>query len=200
MPDLDIEGKLTLSFPPGWQAIKLDDEAWYRDDLKSQVKAVDVVAAQGTSHWWIEVKDCAGFETDNLPRLSAAEPKAVDKVRQWVKQQGLDRDVQVKRCKPFIVDEVFEKFAGSIMCMVSAQRALQTSKNATALKPFLAAMCDDASLNVGLLLTWSGPEFKRLANRLSTKLQQRMTAFGVNCFVVDEVERLPGQPWRARRP
>ena len=33
MPDLDIEGKLVVSFPADWLAVKLDDEAWYREDM-----------------------------------------------------------------------------------------------------------------------------------------------------------------------
>lgn len=199
MPDLDIEGKLTLTFPGGWKAVKLDDEAWYRNEFKSQARAVDVVATHGAHHWWIEVKDCAGFEIANLPRFQAAEPQAVMQVRQWVKQQGLDKDVQVKRGKPFIVDELLEKFHGSMTCMVGAQRAQGVSPNAARLTPFMAAMSEKASLNLVLLLTWRGPDFKRMARLLKTKLEQRMAAFNVACLVVDEMERVPGQPWQAHR-
>lgn len=200
MPDLDIEGKLVVSFPADWLAVKLDDEAWYREDMNSKVKAVDVVATRGNDHWWIEVKDCAGFETENMPRLSEAEPQAVTQTRQWIKQQGFDRDAQVKRYKPFIVDEVFEKFMGSVVCMVAAQRARQASRKTAALEPFMAALNDRNSLNLALLLTWQLPDFKRLATRLNTKLEQRMKAFAVTCFVVDEMGTLPGQPWRTYRP
>jgi hypothetical protein len=199
MPELNIEGKLILYFPEGWLAIKLDDEAWYRDDMKSTVKAVDVVATQGTNHWWIEVKDCAGYEPANLPRLSATEPHEVSQARQWLKQQGFDRDVQARRSKPFIVDEVFEKFMGSMLCIVAANRAQHATTNAATLKPFMAALGGKGSLNLALLLTWKGADFKRLANRLYTKLAQRVAAFNVTCFVVDEIGTVPGQPWKVRR-
>jgi len=199
MPDLDIEGKLRLNFPRGWRAVKLDEEAWYRDEMKSQVKAVDVIAVRGTTHWWIEVKDCAGYEVDSLPRLQPSEPTCVTEVRQWAKQQGFDKCVQVRRAKPFIVDEVFDKFTGSIISLMAAQRAPETSKSAAKLKPFMAAMSEKTSLNLVLLLTWRGTDFKRLAKLLKTKLEQRVVAFNVTCHVVDELESVPGQPWQACR-
>lgn len=39
MLELEIEGKLRLSFLAGWQATKLDDEPWYRNGMKSQLRA-----------------------------------------------------------------------------------------------------------------------------------------------------------------
>lgn len=200
MPDVDIiEGTLKLSFPAGWHAIKLDDAPWYRQDMKSHVKAVDIVAVSGANHWWIEIKDCEGYEEDNRPRLSPADPAAMTSARDLLKQHDLEKEVSIKRKKPFIVDEIFEKFTGSMMCMIAAQRAMPASPNATALKPFFAAAMNGSTLNIALLLTWQQPEFNRLANLLSTKLQQRMNAFSINCFVVNDAQPLPMQPWRAVR-
>jgi len=199
MPDLDIEGKLTLSFPRGWKAIKFDDQAWYRDDIKSQVKAVDVVAVRGTTCWWIEVKDCAGYEAENMPRLTQADPPAVSKTREWIKKQALDKQVQVRRYKPFIVDELFEKFMGTMVCTAVAQRSCISSKNAADIKPYMVAMSDKVALNFVLLLTWGGADFKRLAKLLKSKMDQRMSAMNVSCFVVGENEQASGQPWRVCR-
>ena len=62
--------QLRFDFPEPWQALKFDESAWYRNTIKTRVKAMDLVACLDATHWWIEVKDCKGFEADNLPRLS----------------------------------------------------------------------------------------------------------------------------------
>lgn len=199
MPDIDIEGRLRLSFPAQWQAIKLDDAPWYRQDLKSRVKAVDVVAVDGMTHWWIEVKDCRGFEQNNRPRLSPAEPDAVIAVRNYAKDNDLLDEVIVKRAKAFIVDELAEKVEGALICMATARRASSASEKAAALAPFVEAVATGATWNIVLLLTWDPSDFKRLANRLSTKIQQRLVAFHVHCHVVNEADLAPLQPWTTMR-
>lgn len=199
MLELDIEGKLKLSFPAGWQATKLDDEPWYRHDMQSQLRAVDVVAAQGTTHWWIEVKDCLGYETENRPRFSPAEPAALATARQLIAQNGLDKEVKVKRAKPFIIDELVEKVIGSMTCLATAQRAAHSATQAAALQPFASAAAPGTSWNVVLLVTWAPTDFKRLARLLTTKMSQRLAAFGVACFALNEHELAPGQPWSVHR-
>lgn len=199
MLELDIEGKLKLSFPAGWQATKLDDEPWYRNDMKSQLRAVDVVAVQGSTHWWIEVKDCKGYEADNLPRFSPAEPAALATARQLIAQNGLDKEVKAKRAKPFIIDELVEKIMGSMTCLATAQRAAHSAAHAAALRPFASATAAGTSWNIVLLVTWVPNDFKRLARLLTTKMSQRFAAFEVACFALNEHERAPGQPWSVHR-
>ncbi len=99
------EGKLALHFAEGWQAVKWDEQAWYRDSnaLGSRIKGMDVVAiGPDGQHWWIELKDCLGYETENLPRLTAADPVQVQTVNTWLKDNQLDQLVCAKRKKLFI--------------------------------------------------------------------------------------------------
>lgn len=199
MLELDIEGKLKLSFPAGWQATKLDDEPWYRNEMRSQLRAVDVVAVQGTTHWWIEVKDCLGYETENLPRFSPAEPAAMGTARQLIAHNGLDKEVKVKRAKPFIIDELAEKIIGSMMCLTTAQRAAPGVVHAASLQPFASAAAAGTSWNIALFVTWAPTDFKRLAKLLTTKMSQRFDALGVACFALNEHELAPGQPWSVHR-
>jgi hypothetical protein len=74
------EGTLQLTFNPGWHAIKFDDTPWYAvSNLSAHgVKAMDVTAlGPDGHHWWIEIKDCVGYEADNQPRLALAPPPEV---------------------------------------------------------------------------------------------------------------------------
>ncbi len=55
------------------------------------------------------------------------------------------------------------------------------------------------SWNIVLLVTWAPNDFKRLARLLTTKMAQRLAAFGVACFALNEHELAPGQPWSVHR-
>ena len=192
--------QLRFDFPEPWLALKFDDTAWYRDEVKSRVKAVDIVACHGNSHWWVEVKDCKGFEPENLPRLSPNPDSAeVVAVREWARNQGYDRAVTVKRAKLFVVDEVAEKLEGTLVSLAAAQRTDAGNAQAAEVTPF--AQVADASVqwSVVLLLTWNPRDFGRLAMRLRDKLQQRLAAYNVQCFVLNESESAPHQPWTLTR-
>jgi hypothetical protein len=205
MADPIFEGsvgrQLRFDFPVPWMALKFDEAAWYQDTIKTRVKAMDVVACHGASHWWVEVKDCKDFEADNLPRLSPNDPAAVDIVRTWAQTQGHDRSVTVKRAKPFVVDEVAEKLEGTLISLAAAKRAGTVSANAAALLPFADVIDTTAQWSVVLLLTWnpSARDFGRLAMRLRDKLRKRLAAFNVQCFVLNESESAPQQPWTLSR-
>jgi hypothetical protein len=61
MPSLQ-EGNLRLDFPPGWDAQKYDDWAFYRQHFirsRDGLKAVDVLAWQPDARtaWLVEIKD-----------------------------------------------------------------------------------------------------------------------------------------------
>ena len=197
-----VEGRLRFDFPAPWQAVKFDDTAWYRETIKSRVKAVDIVAFHGDRHWWIEVKDCLGFEADNLPRLAAGEPAAVQTVREWTESEGYKNLVLVKRAKPFIVDEVAEKLEGTLVSLAAARRAAESEKMPVAeVLPAAGVMAPEAEWTLVLLLTWKpeAKDFDRLAMRLRDKLDKRLAAFKLDCIVLNEHERAPNQPWRVTR-
>ena len=193
--------QLRFDFPPPWQAIKFDDTPWYRGTIKTRVKAVDVMACLDGVHWWIEVKDCKGFEADNLPRLSPSDPAEVDVVRAWAKSQGHDRAVTIQRAKPFVVDEVAEKLEGTLVSLMAAARADAHNADAQKLNPFARVLEGSAQWSVVLLLTWNpaARDFGRLAMRLRDKLRQRLAAYNVQCFVLNESESAPHQPWTLTR-
>jgi hypothetical protein len=205
MADPIFEGakgrQLRFDFLPDWRAVKFDDSAWYRDDIKSHVKAMDVLASDGTAHWWIEVKDCEGFEKDNLPRLSPADPPEVEATRAWVANQGYTGTVAVRRSKPFVVDEVAEKLEGTLVGVTAAARSAASQVSAAALAPFAKVTYGPAPWSVVLLLTWrpDARDFGRLAMRLRDKLCQRLAAYKVQCFVLNETESAPEQPWTLTR-
>lgn len=199
-----VEGKLRFDFPDPWEAVKFDDTRWYRETIKSRVKAVDIVAFSGDRHWWIEVKDCLGFETDNLPRLAAGEPDAVQTVRDWAESQGCKNLVTVKRAKPFIVDEVAEKLEGTLVGLAAARRAAQSDEvpgPVAQVQPAAGVMAPEAKWSLVLLLTWDpeARDFGRLAMRLRDMLVKRLAAFRLDCFVLNENESAPNQPWSVTR-
>lgn len=193
--------QLRFDFPEPWQALKFDESAWYRNTIKTRVKAMDLVACLDATHWWIEVKDCKGFEADNRPRLSPSDPEEVAVVRTWAKSQGHDRAVSIQRAKPFVVDEVAEKLEGTLLSLAAAVRATPVQTDAAAVAPFARAMDAAAQWSVVLLLTRNpaARDFGRLAMRLRDMLRKRLAAYNVQCFVLNESESAPHQPWTVTR-
>lgn len=173
------EGSLQLTFAAGWQAVKFDDTAWHRQHFGTQ-KAMDILAAHGAQHWWIEIKDCEGFEQNNLPRMSPTELPALQQTRAWIESQGLKPQVRVVRAKPFIIDEVIEKLRSTLVTVLAAQRAGEAL-----LLPYAAAWNPGGQLKVVLLLTWDINDFRRLAHRLQQKLNMALGPYGLQGFVVN---------------
>lgn len=197
-----VEGRLRFDFPAPWQVVKFDDTAWYRETIKSRVKAVDLVAFSGDRHWWIEVKDCLGFEMENFPRLIPGDQPVVETVREWAKLQGHMNHVVVKRAKPFIVEEVAEKLEGTLVSLAAARRAALSEEVPVAeVLSAAGVMAPEAEWTLVLLLTWKpeARDFDRLAMRLRDKLDKRLAAFRLDCFVLNENERAPAQPWSVTR-
>ncbi|MDZ7852315.1 MAG: hypothetical protein U5L98_06615 [Halomonas sp.] len=181
MPEVQ-EGRLKFGFPVGWQLAKYDDSTWYRQRMKSRLKGVDILAHDGgPTQWWIEVKDCEGYEPENRPRMSASDSPDVTQVRQWVEQQGLKPEVQVARRKPFIIDEVEEKLRDTLAALAVAEREADPE-----LAVFYAVQAPSPALRVVLLLTWNQRDFKRLAARLQTRLERALAPYGIRGFVVNE--------------
>jgi hypothetical protein len=173
------ENTLQLEFSNEWQAIKFDDHgSWHRKQF-GDYKAVDVLAFhQKYGHYWIEIKDCEGYEQDNQPRLSPKEPDELVQTRQWLEQQSFKEIVSAKRKKPFIIDELVEKVRDSLISVQIAQRL-----NEPSLQSFYIAR---KPIKIVLLLTWESKDFNRLASRLKTKLDQKMSKFGFTSLVVNQ--------------
>jgi hypothetical protein len=197
------EGTLQLTFNPGWHAIKFDETPWYAvsSNLSAHgVKAMDVTAlGPGGHHWWIEIKDCVGYEADNLPRLALNPPPEVKATQTWANDQGWKGRVEAKRAKLFVADEVLQKVVGTVATLTAAARAPATDAHAAAVRPFVAAGMAGSRWNVVLLLTWNIPDYGRLASRLKTALEQRLRAFDVTCHVVNENITAPALPWTVGR-
>lgn len=202
MNPINVDGVL-LTFQPGWKVLKIDEAAWYRDGdaIGNQVKAMDVTAFGPSGHWWIEVKNCHGHEVANRPRLTPSDPKPTEltDTEKWIVERGWDQLVEVKRKKLFVVDEVVQKVAGTIASLAAAERAPLKELRATSVKPYAQGYMPGKQLTVVLLLTWSLPDFAVLASRLKTRMEQRLRAFDVTCFVVNETVSAPAQPWAAER-
>lgn len=66
------EGTLVFSFSEEFDAIKFDDSLFYRKYFGKQHegKGVDIVCRSEKALQFIEIKDCQGFERDNLWRTS----------------------------------------------------------------------------------------------------------------------------------
>ncbi|KPW77139.1 hypothetical protein ALQ65_100555 [Pseudomonas syringae pv. coriandricola] len=182
-----VEGTLTFSFPDDWQVIKFDETLWYTERMKRSLKGMDILAAKENSHWWIEIKDCVGYEPDNLPRMSETLPVSVVTAKQWLDAQAFAAQVKVQRRKLFIIDEVMQKFRDTLVSVVVAHREIDGE-----LSSYTAPARSGQGLVIVLLLTWSARDYGRLAARLKMKLDMALKPYGLTGFVVDETCRVPG--------
>ncbi|GFM87447.1 hypothetical protein PSCICO_28460 [Pseudomonas cichorii] len=182
-----VEGMLTFSFDDEWQVIKFDESQWYCDRMKRQLKGMDILAIKDERHWWIEIKDCLGYEPANIPRMSGADPSGVTSTKEWLAGQSFAGDVKVQRQKLFIIDEVMQKFRDTLASVVIAQR-----EGDQELRAYVAPIKGNPPLVVVLLLTWEPREYGRLAARLKLKLDMALKPYGLTGFVVNETCRVPG--------
>jgi hypothetical protein len=192
------EGRLRFAFPADCEVVKFDDSDWYRRTQRDGIKGMDFLVTQGHQHWWVEVKDCQGFENENKPRLSPAEPVALEPSRKWLQTMAYDDSVQVKRKKPFILDEVAEKLHGTLLTLMAARRA-PADNSARVLHPFMAVVDGSPAWTVVLLLTWEDRDFKRLAVRLQDQFAKKLKTFRVQTYIINTLIPLPHQPWIVTR-
>lgn len=68
------EQKLSFIFPDTWQAIKYDDESFYRNKVNQcqDTKAVDILALSECELFLIEVKDFRNYRIENKQRIKTA--------------------------------------------------------------------------------------------------------------------------------
>lgn len=176
------EGRLSFYFPEGWQVIKYDDSEWHTKRMKSRLKAMDLLLRNPEGeHYWVEIKDCLGFEAENRPRLSPTNSQELSETKHWLVQQGWTQQIKAERKKPFIVDEMEEKLRSTLAALTIAQR-----EHAAELQDFYLVEGVTKPLTAILLLTWDAKDFKRLATRLQSKLERCLQSYGVTCFVVNE--------------
>ena len=188
------ENRLNFRFAEGWKAIKFDDTDWHRVQMKSRLKAMDILACHHQQHWWIEIKDCQGFETENHPRLSPKESAEVDQTRGWVDAKGWKPIVSVSRKKAFIVDEVLEKLRDTLVSLTFASRV-----NHPDLTAFSVSASQPEKLTIVLLLTWDITDFKRFARLLQQKLTTALQPYGLQGLVVNELMPVPGLDYTISR-
>lgn len=189
-----LEGKLMLTFPADWAEVKYDATDWYRQHF-THCKALDVLAvSEQALHCWIEIKDCEGYEDANLSRLSDAEPAELKTTRTHIQTQGLHKIIKVKRAKPYLIDEIIEKLHDTIGCMTIARQT-----GVADLTPFAAWSAGGQQLIFILLLTWESEEFKRIAIRLSQKLEQALSPYGINGIVINPFLTPEKLPFEVRR-
>lgn len=182
-----VEGRLTLSFADEWQAIDFDHSLWHTKQMKSTLKAMDILAVNNQQHWWVEIKDCIGFEAENAVRLNAGDPQEVQALREELQERALDAIVSVRRSKAFIVEEIMQKFRDTVASVVIAQRASDME-----IAPYTAPMQSTTALTVVLLLTWDLKDYKRLARLLQQKLNNALAPYGIAGYVINEHVALPG--------
>ena len=177
------EGRITLAFPPTWQVVKYDDCPWHKQHKAGQgAHAMDVLAVGNDhAHWWIEIKDCEGFEAANRPRLSGDDSETVLRTRAWLDAEGIGREVKAQRKKPFIIDEMLLKVRDTLAALAIAHRVAEPD-----LLPWSLFVNPAPQWNLVLLLTWEIKDFKLLAKRLRTKLEKAFSGYGVNVFVVNQ--------------
>ena len=180
------EGTLVLTFDPDWQVIKYDDTEWHRRRFGHH-QAMDVLANGAGRYWWIEIKDCEGFEEQNRPRLNPADPQVLTDTRQEFNADGRALELRVSRKKPFIIDEVIGKLRSTLVGVTAARM-----QNDATLQPYVSACDVGAPLTVVLLLTWDIADFGRLARLLQQKLSSALEPYGVKGFVINEPQRLAG--------
>lgn len=176
-----LEGTQRFEFPAGWEVVKFDETVWFRQHFGGQLKGVDILARYNDQHWWLEIKDCAGSEPENRPRLAVADPVEIDETRKWLKEKGYRTTVRLTRYKPFIIDELMEKFCDTLVSLSFAKRA-----NEPVLANYSAWCGSDQVLTVVLQLTWDVVDFKRLAKLLQQKLNTALHPYGLRGFVVGE--------------
>ena len=179
------EGQLNFHFPDDWNAISYDEnEGFYKTVVERSpldFKAMDILAvSDANTHTWIEVKDCFGNEDENQPRFSGADLSKVSESKEWIKEKGWERQVLVKRAKPFIADEVAKKTVDTLTGLICSVR----NENET-LTPFSSAL-SNRPIHVVLFLTlnYRPKDYKRLAIRLQDAIRKRLKTLNIDQVTV----------------
>lgn len=188
MPNI-IEGSLEFDFVPSIQAIKYDDSTW-KNSRFGIYPAMDILAREQDQQWWIEIKDCEGAEPNNRPRLSAAEPAELSQTRHWIEAQGFDSRVRAIRKKPYIIDEVVEKLRSTLIGCELAGVHDPLGEQADEVVGAHRLADGDLPLKVVLYLTWEPREYRRIATRLQTKLNNALRHYGWQGFIVNNSTQL----------
>jgi hypothetical protein len=181
------EGKLRFQFGNGWTAVKLDVTDWHRRQMKSQLKAMDILAHHNGQHWWIEIKNFEGDEESNSPRMTPTELAEVKETREWVDAKGWKPIVTVAYRKEYIIDEVLAKVQQTIISLAVAARA-----NHSDLISFAGFSHPPVKINIVLLIFWAITDFKRFARLLQQKLDTALQPYGMQGIVMTNEIAMPG--------
>lgn len=193
MPKI-VEGEpgnnaLEFDFSADFGAIKYDDTVW-KNSRFGNLPAMDILARKRDQQWWIEIKDCEGYEPDNRPRLSPTEPAELLQTKSWISSQGFDSKVRVIRRKPFIIDELIEKLRSTLIGCTLAGFVDSRGSQADAVVGPHRLSDSDQPLIVVLYLSWEVNDFRRLARGLQTKLNRALRHYGWQGFIVNNSTQL----------
>lgn len=105
------EGTLKFEFKEGIQAVKFDDTEFYRKkfNLLPASKGVDILADSKEMIQFIEVKNCRGYETENMWRTSTNNSKV----------NSAPGELEDSERESFDI-EIAKKVASTITCLVGA--------------------------------------------------------------------------------
>lgn len=181
------EKTLQFTFSDDCEAIKFDDHTFYRPRFSDKNhKGMDILAIHKNRHWWIEIKDCEGYEDDNKSRISLSETEELITARDWLSNENskMQNSVKVARKKPFIIDEIIEKLRDTLVCLNFAKY-----ENESSLSLYSNWFDSKQPPIVVLFLTWNINDFKRIAKFLTQKLNTALLPYGLEGIVVNEHER-----------
>jgi hypothetical protein len=192
------ENNLSFYFPNTWKIMSYDKIGGFYsqhiDTTSIGIKAVDIIASNGSEHLWIEIKDCLEYENTNFPRLS---PQPIDEVRQtknWIKDQGWQGLVAAQRKKPYIVDEFSQKVLHTFIGIVSASKVGNKS-----MVDFSESIEKNTEITVVLFLTLDIPDYKRLAMRLQDAINKKLSKFKIRVSVCNEDTIPKNSVWSVKR-
>ena len=191
MPSV-TEGQLNFHFPDDWNAISYDENGGFYKTVVERspldFKAMDILAvSDANTHTWVEVKDCFGNEDENRPRFSGSDSPEVCESKEWIKEKGWEKQVSVKRAKPYLADEVAKKTVDTLTGLICSIK----NEDET-LTPFCPALSNQP-INVVLFLTlnYRPKDYKRLAMRLQDAIRKRLKTLNINQVTVCNEQTIP---------
>lgn len=127
------ESNLHFAFDEDVQAIKFDDTEFYRKyyNKMPNAKGVDILASSKDVMQLIEIKNCTGYETENMWRTSVNNSN--------IKAAPHNLDVNDRDSLDI---EVAKKVASTIACLLGAWTKMERSDKAMKLAGFWKEICD----------------------------------------------------------
>jgi Holliday junction resolvase len=174
------EGSLVFQFDSSVSAVKYDDLEDYKKYFSATgFKAVDIIAIYNNNTYLIEVKDCATDEKANETRLEEkAHTPELEKVNKYINLNSIT-GVKATRKKIYILEEIIQKFKDTIAAITTKGDFSGIDRNS-----ILKNIEKSNTTHLALYWTSEEDEFKRTAQRLTDKINQKTKKFGVVSHVI----------------